>query len=486
MFYSAPKIHIPVLALLLVALLCPAATDATTPVNYVREIYISSSEGDDANPGTIDSPKKTLKNLPPEAHNGSKIHLRRGYVLFYCFHSFTDCKIDAYGNGNDPIVSGFRVLTNPQAWEKVEGSSDIYRIDLNDNSNFKGIDKQFEINTGHLYDIGCIYIPAQDSILGHIVPSIADMKADGDIFTSQYFKADSIENHPFGTVYLKLSYNPACLGTVCFSTFRQGAATILNCHVCDLAFVGFSNHGASSDLNKSTFTNCSFDIIGGAIQIDYIKWIRYGNGIEIWASDAQDVLVENCTFSRTFDTATTIQGSGIGVTSPKKIKFLGNKMYKCRQAFEYFLRDNHNDESLEFIDCEFSNNIAYMMGNNGFNSAETRDANILSYSISNHPMTIRYNLFYGASYRCTQVIDTSLSDNTVFLYPNQYLLNNNLKPGFTIMADNTDEYRQKAPTDNSHFIVIEPGSAEDIEMKKNIEEIIGWEPPKLNLYMLTK
>ncbi len=86
---------------------------------------------------------------------------------------------------------------------------------------------------------------------------------EGDIFTSAYYKSSDIATHPFGEVHMKLSYSPSCLGTLCFSTFRQCAATILNCHVCDLAFVGYSNHGASSSLTGSTFTNCTFDIMGG-------------------------------------------------------------------------------------------------------------------------------------------------------------------------------------------------------------------------------
>ena len=454
---------------------------------YLREYYISSSTGDDTNAGTIDAPKKSILNLPAEAHKKSKIHLKRGDVFFDCFKEFINCKIDAYGKGEKPVVSGFRVLVNPSAWEKVPGRDDMYKIDLTDNSNFKGIDNKFELKAGQLYNIGCMYIPALDSIMGHIVKSTDLMNADGDIFTTQYFKAEDIAAHPFSSVYLKLSYNPASLGTVCFSTFRQGAATMLNCDVDDISFVGFSNHGASSSLNGSTFTGCSFDIIGGAVQIGYQRWTRFGNGIEIWGSGAHDVLIENCTFSSTFDTATTIQASGETITSPKNIKFIKNKMYRCRQAFEYFLRSNQNDDEIEFIDCEFSDNTAYLMGDNGFSSPEARDADLLCYNTVSHPMTIKDNLFYGASYRCTRIVDTGITGNNVFLYPGQYLLNYHLDPNYIpIMAGDTARYRKAAPGDNSRFTILTPGSSKDKTMKRRIKAIIGWKPPQLKIQELLK
>lgn len=457
---------------------------------YAKEIYISSSEGCDTNPGTIDKPLKTISGLPNDWHVNSKIYLKRGDVFFDCFRVFINCKIGAYGEGDRPVICGFRVLTNPNAWEKVDGTDNIWKIDLTKNENFKGFDQSSEqdkdslyVKGNLLYDIGCIYNPKTDSILGNIVSSMDALKRDGQIFTTSYHLEADILKHPFGTVYLRLSKNPAVLGTLCFSTHKQGFATIRDCTVEDIAVVGFASAGAGSCLDGSTIRNCSFDIIGGAVQPDYKeKWVRYGNGIEVWAESAHDVTVEGCSFSRTYDTATTIQGNGN--TSVKNVRFINNYMSHCRQAFEYFL--TYASAETKFENCEFSYNISYMAGQNGFGCPEDRDANILSYSDLTPPIPIRNNLFYGADYMFTAKPNPLMRDNNVFLYNGQSIINEN-KPSYnTVQASHPEDYYKINPTDNSHFTVVIPGSELDKKMRTKIEKTIGWKPPKLKLYLLTE
>lgn len=383
-----------------------------------------------------------------------------------------------------PVVSGFRVLVNPSAWEKVGDYEDIWKVNLSDDKNFRGIDKRFELRAGQIYNIGCIYIPSSDSIMGHVVPSMDGMTNDGDIFTSSYFTDDDVAENPFGTVFLKLSHDPATLGTVCFSTFRQGVATMIDCIIEDISFIGFSSCGASSYLSGSTIRNCRFDIIGGAIYIGgHGKWERFGNGVEVWAVDAHDILVENCIISRTYDAATTIQGNGDDVESPRNVKFRYNKIYHCRQAFEYFLHRGKvaGMDSLSFIDCEFTHNIGYMCGDNGFSSPEYRDADILCYNSATPAIPVTHNLFYGGSYYCTGRYNITPRDNMVYLYDNQYILYDN---GVLATATEVEKYRRLAPDDNSNFNIVRRGSSEDLDLRRKIEAIIGWSPVKLKLYEL--
>lgn len=464
---------------------------------YAKEVYISSSEGSDTNDGTIDAPRKTIWGLPDKYHDSTKIYLKRGDVFFDCFRGFKNSYIGAYGDGDKPIICGFRVLSNPNAWEKVDGTNSIWKIDLTKNENFKGFvytakrDSTSILNDkGNLvYDIGCIYNPKTDSIFGNIVSSMDSLKRDGQIFTTSYHLEDDILKHPFGIVYLRLSYNPAVLGVLCFSTYKIGFGTMLNCIIEDIAAVGFAVAGAGSGLNNSTIRNCTFDIIGGAVHPNYKnKWVRYGNGIEVWADVASDVTVEGCTFSRTYDTATTIQGNVPGA-NPNKIKFIGNKITHCRQAFEYFL---HFKRPLDFkfIDCEFSYNTSYMAGQNGFGCPETRDANILSSDTITPPIPIRNNLFYGADYMFSPKPNPLMSDNNVYLYPGQYIIDNGRAFLYgdcdTVPANSVPKYRDMNPTDNSNFTVVVPGSELDKKMRAKIEKIIGRKPPKLKLYLLTE
>ena len=461
---------------------------------YAKEVYISSSEGSDTNDGTIDAPRKTIWGLPDKYHDSTKIYLKRGDVFFDCFRGFKNSYIGAYGDGDKPIICGFRVLSNPNAWEKVDGTNSIWKIDLTKNENFKGFvytakrDSTSILNDkGNLvYDIGCIYNPKTDSIFGNIVSSMDSLKRDGQIFTTSYHLEDDILKHPFGIVYLRLSYNPAVLGTLCFSTHREGLGSILNSVVEDIALVGYSGHGASSRLDGSTIRNCTFDIIGGAVHYNYEdKWVRYGNGIEVWAENAHDVTVEGCTFSRTYDTATTIQGDGN--TSVINVRFINNYMSHCRQAFEYFL--TYASAETKFENCEFSYNISYMAGQNGFGCPEERDANILCYSKFTPPIPIRDNLFYGATYMFSPKPNPLMSDNNVYLYASQFILNNGGAPEIdcpSVSANNVPEYRKMNPTDYSNFTVVVPGSELDKNMRAKIEKIISRKPPKLKLYLLTE
>ncbi len=157
-------------------------------------------------------------------------------------------------------------------------------------------------------------------------------------------------------------------------------------------------------------------------------------------------------------------------------------MTHCSEGLEIHINTG-NPSVIPFLSCGFYHNILYQSGQNGFNSPIRPCAAIYSGTSPTPMIPIRYNLFYGGDYYKGASHDPFLGTNDVYLYPGQNILVNDNKR-FPISA--VEEYRKPYPTDNSHFIVIEPGSAEDIEMKKSIEEIIGWKPPKLNLYMLTK
>ena len=461
---------------------------------YDREIYISSSEGSDTNPGTVDAPRRTISGLTDEYHRRSKILLKRGDVFFDCFHQFHDSYIGAYGVGDMPVVSGFRVLVKPSGWEKVSGKENVWKIDLNDSTLFKGIDKSFELKPGQLYNIGCMYVPSCDSIFGHIVSSPDSLTRDGDMFTSAYHKSADIAAHPFGEVLIKLPYSPGCLGAVCFSTFRQAASTILNCRVCDIAFVGYSNHGASSDLTGSTFTGCTFDIIGGAVLPDNSRWARFGNAVELWANKPGKVCFEGCLFSRTFAAAIAFFGSKGNTVMQYGLKFIGNTMYRCSEGLEISMNimdikpvdkavvnPGGGIEQIAFIGCEFYNNILYGIGQNGFNSPGRPRVGIFIGSETNQIIPTKYNLFFGGNYCNLTKPYNTLGANDVWLYPGQDILVNGSD---RIPISAVEEYRRRFPKDNSSFSEIVPGDSALTDMARRIEDVIGWQPPRLKLYQL--
>lgn len=445
---------------------------------YEREVYISSTEGDDSNPGTRQRPLRSVNSLSREQRTGSRILLKRGDVFFGYLSHLTRCEVTAYGTGDKPVVCGFRVLRDTSAWEHQ--GDHIWCLRLDDDSRFAGFDSRVASEPWRLYDIGCIYDPRTDSIMGHMVKTKADLKKQGDIFTTSSFRKEDFTSKAFDRVWLYSVTPPSQMGHLCFPVFEPGASYLTDTKVHGIAFVGFSYHGAMT-LTRSELRDCDFDIIGGAIQVGYKQWVRYGNGVELWGTGCNDNLITGCTISRTYDTATTIQGSGGITANPHDIWFRDNKIYRCRQAFEYFLVDPKRDP--QFVRCGFTGNVCYMMGDNGFSSPERRDADILSYSHAPQPVVISHNLFYGAPYFCSRFPNKLMRDNEVYIYPGQYL-NYFYITGYKAInagtADATGRFRALFG-DNSRITVITPGSPQDIRMKRRILDRIGWRPPRLHL-----
>lgn len=454
---------------------------ATLPVTlhgYERDIYISSTEGDDSNPGTRKLPLRTVNSLTKEQRVGSRIMLKRGDVFFGFLRDLTGCEVSAYGKGDKPVVCGFRVLANPSAWQS-EGDS-VWSLRLDVDSNFVGIDSRVATIPWRFYDIGCIYNPHNDSIMGRMVKNRADLKADGEIFTTSLYRKEDYTDRKFDKIYLRSAVNPASYGNLCFPVFEMGVSNIKDTKVRNISFVGFSWHGAAI-MTGSELRDCDFDIIGGAVQVGYSYWVRYGNGVELWSTGCNDNLVTGCLISRTYDCATTIQGTGSIPTNPHDIWFRDNKILHCRQAFEYFLNDPSRDP--QFVNCGFTGNTCYMMGDNGFDSPEPRDADILCYCRKPLPLLISDNLFYGAPYFCSSVANPLLRDNKVYIYPGQYL-NYYYVTGYKALnagpADALAQFRQRFG-DNSSITVVNPGSVEDRRMKQRILSKLGWHSPRLHL-----
>jgi len=199
------------------------------------------------------------------------------------------------------------------------------------------------------------------------------------------------------------------------------------------------------------------DMIGGGVQIGHPRFARLGNGIEFWIGldmSMNDNLVQNCTISRTYDCGATIQGMAnydkVGAP-PTNNRFINNRFYHCRQAFEHFI-----PHVTEFVNCEFSGNICYEMGQNEFSSPELRDANILSYEAKNRLIKISDNIFFNANHYCGRTWSVNMSGNTVYIKKGQYLNNffGKYAPIIFGQLNAVEEYRARLGDNTTKFIEI--------------------------------
>jgi hypothetical protein len=402
---------------------------ASASVAFGKDVYVSSSSGNDSNDGSIAAPFKTLAAAPKK---GVNLYLKRGDVFFETLSGVANSTVDAYGEGAKPLVCGLKILKNNDAWVKMP--NDIWCLDLSKQEDFEGYKAEEKTN-----NIGAIYYLNEDKIFGHLVRRANAISEYGD-----FWVADSIEtvdvqnkNNNFKYLYFKSKEHPSKHGKkIGFVTYSFGVREIRDSAVKNIAVKGFGVHGVSKAWN-SKFQNLDIDLIGGSVQLSYHTWVRLGNGVEFWIDDknpCNNNTVEGCKISRTYDCGSTIQGISGGTMKAENIKFTKNSFFRCRQAFEHFLRSNNSVAS--YKNCEFSFNKSFDMGENEYSTPEIRDANLLSYEgkpISG--LVVKNNIFWGANIYSAQTYTAKLENNTFYVYAGQYLYFNRKKPQDAIWAN---------------------------------------------------
>lgn len=449
--------------------------------NEKQTYYISSSEGDDRNDGlSPETAKRTIKSIGRKS--GVRILLKRGDVFFERLAGYLNFEISPYGKGGRPILCGFKILRNSSAWEKV--ADNIWRIDLTKKEDFVGYDIEGASNRNTVNNVGFIYDADKDMVYGHLVRYQNQLAENGDFYMTELHKPKDFEKNPFRYLYWKIDKNPKGFSGLCFPVYESGISGIKNGMINGISVVGFSIHGICN-ATDCVISNCQIDLIGGGNFIKDRWWSRFGNGIEFWTSKHQrNNIVKNCIVSRTYDCGMTIQCNDHRIPDVHNIKFINNRLYRCRQAFEHFITPSDTTCHPEYNNCEFTSNICLDMGENDFNTPEKRDASILSYERESKSMIIENNIFYGAPYYCGYVKPIGLRKNKVYIYKGQYLNHYHGKKNYpTILADGEETIKKYKDWsgDDSDIIIIERGGKKDSKLRRRIERKIGYKKPELHL-----
>lgn len=391
----------------LILLICIILVFSTLPLRcstpqrgtcvYVSNLGSDENDGHDRN--------HPLKTISAAIKTGKDIKLRSGDV-FYESISLKGQNLSAYGKGAKPKICGWKYLNNAK-WENIDKF--IWRLNLESNDFSGRTDKTFpflndigliiDTKTGFLYGLKkqCLY--KQDCVFK---PANAHMntwlKDEMDFAQTPNYGKNKLKSSDFNYLYLYSTRNPKEMN-LAVSTYGNGI-TASNSVINGIAIEGFSCHGIAAGSNVK-ITNCEIKYIGGAQQVGYPLWVRFGNGIEFYISKiTENGYVAHNSISYTFDCGTTIQGSKRIGEYPKNIIIEQNKIFNCRQAFEYFLNndDPNTGENYDCVNCAFRNNICIDNGNNGFGLKEILDAHIISYQndyISS--IKIENNIFIGGS-----------------------------------------------------------------------------------------
>ncbi|MDM7925247.1 MAG: right-handed parallel beta-helix repeat-containing protein, partial [bacterium] len=169
---------------------------------------------------------------------------------------------------------------------------------------------------------------------------------------------------------------------------RQGRKSHVTYEALDVRYGGAHGIGGS-ETHHITVKDCDFSWIGGGLLEDHV---RYGNGVEFWAS-AADNTVERCTFDQIYDAACTVQGSGDPYEA-HDIRFRNNMIRNSEYSFELWAEP----AGTWLHDIHFENNTCLNAGS-GWGHGQRPDPNgshLMLWGNTNERMDrvrIRNNIF---------------------------------------------------------------------------------------------
>lgn len=335
--------------------------------DFDKVLFISNNGDDDAGNGTIDKPFKTIAKTISIINQEKKnlILLECGSIFYESIYA-NNCVITYYGEGKKPQLCGyFKEKINkfvPKIYDDIENLWEITFSELDGyqaKNEFLNIGHIFNNKTSKLYGCKCRFISTDNFgkddntiIRDEDISKYKLEKSDDYAYSTAYkeMKDTSTYNNmitinkciePYGTFYLRYAYlhnnfdffqNSYYLnqelhtGEIIddlsnrFNTlvikcdhdpnnddllFAVGAYGIRGNHlfVKGIDIYGFGIHGVAGQYNS--VKDCEIHNYGGAQQLTYNGWVRYGNGIELWA--ANNNIIKNNYIYLGYEEAITIQ-----------------------------------------------------------------------------------------------------------------------------------------------------------------------------------
>lgn len=112
----------------------------------IKQIYyISSSFGNDANDGLSEAtPKQHISSIVEKRY--VCFRLKSGDIFYENFDGYKYCIVESYSSGQKPVLCGFKVLRNSDAWI-YDKMLNCWIIDLTKDEDFFGYMKSPRVTT---------------------------------------------------------------------------------------------------------------------------------------------------------------------------------------------------------------------------------------------------------------------------------------------------------------------------------------------------
>lgn len=322
--------------------------------------YVSNAGSDAANGTTEATPWATLLRVRTALQDGTittsdEVLFKRGNEFFGSFHvapthasfnatSGVRLRIGAYGAGNRPKISGYKILNASGGW--ANNGSGVWKIDLTDvgatAGAYTGRTDTIAANTG--------FLKVNGTIKGVKKFALVDLAQPWDFMSDDTY------------LYVKASANPTTLATDIRAAVKTDAIAGKNCmEFTNLDIFGFGGNGYNGSGKNVRIMGCAIHEIGGSSG-DGVSTTRYGNGIQAWIGSVDALFYHNDIYD-VYDTATTMQG-GSTPTYPEwnNVHFRYNRIWNCNQSFEVWCDPKDGYTGTGFVNTSFRYNICINAG----------------------------------------------------------------------------------------------------------------------------
>ena len=343
--------------------------------NAVKTYYVSS-DGSGKDGTDINAPISLDVLNTKKIKTGDTILFKSGDIFFgsiepqIFYTNDKPIKISSYGTGDFPTISGYKYVD--KKWDKYRES--IYRMDILEKSNFSGYNKQnpYAFNIGFIEDNnGKKYYRKRQSLDQLTEPY--DFYSDGERYI--YMRSTQDPYTELGGLKLAVNIKLCMMGS--------------NMDISNLRFAitgGHALQALNTPAKNVRISNCIIEDIGGSyLNPKYEK--RYGNGIEFYSSDAENVEITDTIIRNVYDVGFTIQGE---TGSGQNVLVHDNVFVNNAQDSEIW----EGPEAGGVNNYQFYNNISINQGRGwGYDARPDQDASahILFYEYYPKTADIRFH-----------------------------------------------------------------------------------------------
>ncbi len=432
-----------------------------------KVIYVSFSEGDDANTGlSPEQPIKTLKELMNRQSGGYKIREQRVFsgdvVLFKRgdewhekFYSSQGVTYSAYGEGEKPRLLGSIEADEPDVWvetdipsvykykSRITSSSDVGNIVFDNGYAYgqriikeDGADRPLKTGRDHIVSNGLTqwkFDYSEYTFAGYAdLKTVADRNPESDLMF--YHDREKAQLYLYSR-----NGNPGELFESIELCVRGHAFNAASNVTVDNLFIGYTgSHGiASGTAYNLTVRNCEIGWVGGSVQGEENVKIRFGNAIEIYGMGTNFRVYNNYIY-QCFDCGPTIQVTVLSDSAKKvdfkDVAFYGNALWGT--GLEVWLgsnRVNTENEYARLTNVTMYDNYVTMSG--------------YGFSGYNH-QNYEYGIFYGGGETTAEFIDCYIYNNRFWNLRWQIMIGvpNSMKNGLGFgWFGNTFIHRENSP-----------------------------------------